>query len=297
MLKNFEDLRGLLAQSPTRTLVVAAAHDLHTLEAVKAASAQFPMKYILVGDGEKITEISQNLDMPLPVDSIMNANDDKTCAEIAVRLIREGRGDVLMKGILDTGTLLKAALDKKSGIRESSTMSHLAMLEVPDYHKLLAVTDAGMLPHPDLGQKVEIVNNAVIFLQRIGVANPKIAAVTASEKVNGKMPETEDAAALQAMCGKGEIPGCRLEGPLSFDLAVSAEAARIKGVDSDIAGDADVLLVPGVATGNIMCKALYLLGRSKMAGCILGAKAPIVLVSRGATSEEKLLSIMLCLCA
>ena len=292
---DFAELRGSLVSKDAKTLVVAAAHDVHTLEAVYAASDDFPMRYILVGDRERILEFSSKIGT-LPDDSsIIDCDDDASCAQEAVRLIREGRGDALMKGLLETGTLLKAVLDKDCGIREPGIMSHLAVLEVPSYHKLIVITDGGMITSPTLEQKAEIAKNAVTLLKRLGAGRPKIAAISFSESINEKFPETIDAAELTRMCERGELGECVLEGPISFDLAVSAESAKIKGYLSSISGDADVLLVPNITVGNVLAKGLLYWGGAKMAGCVVGAKVPIVLVSRGASSEEKLLSIMLCL--
>jgi len=295
MFKNFTELKGSLSASEPKTLVVASAHDKHTLEAVYEAVKSLPMKYILVGDKAKILEISRELGVSPAESDIVNTADDADCARKSIDLIREGRGNVLMKGLIETGTLLKAVLDKENGIRGTGTMSHLAVLEVPGYHKLVAVTDGGMIPHPTVEQKADIVRNAVSFFQGLGIARPQVAALAAAEAVSEKMPETIAAAELQAMCGRGELGDCVVEGPLSFDISVSKESAAIKKHPSKITGEVDILLVPAVATGNILCKGLLYWGGAKMAGCVLGAKVPIVLVSRGATAEEKLLSITLCL--
>ncbi|MCL2856125.1 MAG: phosphate acyltransferase [Oscillospiraceae bacterium] len=295
MFANFTELKDSLSASAAKTLVVASAHDKHTLEAVYEAVQSLPMKYILVGDKAKILEISRELGVTPAEGDIVDAADDAACACKAIDLIREGRGNVLMKGLIETGTLLKAALDKENGIRGTGTMSHLAVLEVPGYHKLVAVTDGGMIPHPTLEQKADIARNAIGFFQKLGVQKPQVAALAAAEAVSEKMPETQAAAELQAMCGRGELGECVVEGPLSFDISVSKESAAIKKHPSKITGEVDILLVPGVATGNILCKGLLYWGGAKMAGCVLGAKVPIVLVSRGATAEEKLLSITLCL--
>jgi len=286
----------LRAQSQ-KTIVVAAAHDIHTLEAVYSAAGEFPMQYILVGDRKRILDISSALGVRVAEDAIIDCGDSVGCARAAVSLIREGRGDVLMKGLIETGVLLKAVLDKDAGIRDSNVMSHLAILEIPAYHKVVMITDGGILTAPSMAQKVEIVRNAVAFLHRIGLRQPKIAALCASETVSEKIPETVDAAQLQAMCERGELGDCLLEGPISFDIAIEPEAARVKGSASKITGDVDVLLVPNITAGNVLAKGLISWGGARMAGCVVGAKAPIVLASRGATAEEKLLSILLCLCA
>ena len=292
MYKNFKDLNRNITDTQ-RTLVVAAAHDQHTLEAVYAAAKELGTRYILVGDREKIISISEELGVSPDPGAIADGIDDPGCASIAVDLIRNGSGNALMKGMIDTGTLLKAVLNKDSGIRGSGTLSHLALLESPGYHKLIGVTDGGMIPSPTPEQKVDIVKNAVGFFNDIGYTKPKVAALCASESVSPKIQETVDAAELQAMCRKGELGDCLLEGPISFDLAVSKESAEIKGFKSEISGETDILLVPNITVGNVFVKGQIYWAGAKMAGCIVGAEVPVVLVSRGASSEEKLLSILL----
>ena len=295
MYANFNEVRDSISAQAQRTLVVAAAHDAHTLEAVYAAATEFPMKYILVGDREEILKISNVLGYATSADSIIDVKGAAECAAEAVGVIGRGGGDVLMKGFLETGELLKAVLDKRSGIRDSSVMTHLAFLEIPTYHKLVTVTDGGMLTNPTLQQKADIVRLSVAFYQRLGFPGPKIAALCASESVSEKMPETVDAMELQKMCETGELGFCRLEGPISFDLAIDPESAKAKGFSSGITGETDIFLVPNITAGNVLCKGLIYLAGAKMAGCVLGASVPIVLVSRTATAQEKLYSIMLCL--
>ena len=273
---------------------MAAAHDEHTLEAVFKASSSLPMKYLLVGNKEKISFIAKESGHAVRDEDIVEADTNEDAAKKAVERIRSGQGDVLMKGILETGTLLKAVLDKEIGIRGSGTMSHCGIVEIPAYGKLVAVTDGGMIPYPNLEQKRDIVKNAVSFFHSLGVKRPKVAALAAVETVSAKMPETVDGQALKELFLK-EDWGCVLEGPISFDLAISKESALIKGYGSEVSGEVDILLVPNMVTGNVLSKSLLYWANAKMAGCVLGATAPIVLVSRGATVEEKFLSIMLCL--
>jgi len=292
MLKSFDELSGKIKET-SKTLVVAAPHDSHTLEAVFNAADKLQIRYILAGNREKIISISSELGFSTDPAAIIDCGDDADCACTATALIREGRGDALMKGSLETGVLLKAVLDKEAGIRGSGTLSHLAILEVPVYHKFIGITDGGMIPNPAVGQKADIAKNAAGYYRSIGYKCPKIAAICASEKVSPKMRDTLDAAELQAMCIRGELGNCLLEGPMSFDIAISEESALIKGVSSAVSGDADILLVPDITVGNVLAKGLIYWAGAKMAGCVLGAKAPIVLTSRGATTEEKLFSIML----
>jgi len=292
MLTSFKELRDSKSIT-SKTLVVAAAHDKHTLEAVNNAIKELGLNYILVGNREKILSLSSEISFTPNENNIVNCPDDEKCVREAVSLINDGSGDALMKGIVDTGTLLRAVLDRESGIRGSGTLSHLAVLETPAYHKLIGITDGGMIPNPTITQKIDIVKNTVSFFKHIGYETPKIAALCAGETENPKIPETVDAAELQEMCRKGTLGDCVLEGPLSFDIAVSRESADVKGFKSDISGETDILLVPNITVGNVLAKGLIYWAGAKMAGCILGARTPIVLTSRGASSEEKLLSIML----
>ena len=208
MFHNFEELKHSLSTDEPKTLIVAAAHDKHTLEAVYEAAESLPMKYILVGDRVKIEEISREMGKTPEV--VIDAIDDDDSAYKSVALIREGKGNVLMKGILETRTLLKAVLDKENGIRRkasgleshqvsSGTMSHLAMLEVPSYHKLISVSDGGMLPHPTLEQKADIIRNASKFYHRLGIKTPIIAALAAAEAVNVRVE--------QKSLGRGIVAG------------------------------------------------------------------------------------------
>ena len=295
MFKNFSELKNHALKKEPKTVVVAAAEDIHSLEAIRDAVSELSIAYKLVGDCEKILQISGEIGFNVDKAAIVNVNSHEDAAAKAVSLIREGAAEVLMKGKLQTGVLLKAVLDKQSGISAQGLLSHMAVLELPTYPRLMFITDGGMNIKPDLNQKKEIVENSVKFMAKLGYANPKVAALAAVETVSDKMQETLDAQALASMNKSGELGGCVLEGPLSFDLALSRESAAIKGFDSKICGEVDLFLTPDISSGNIMSKALIYLAGAKMAGCVLGALAPIVLVSRGASAEEKLLSILLTL--
>jgi phosphate butyryltransferase len=290
--RSFSELSDSVKAEPG-TLVVAAAHDEHTLEAVFAAVEKLGIRYVLVGNRERINSISSKLGILPKRGDIIDSEDDIDSAKRAVALIRDNGADALMKGILETRILLGEVLNRETGIRGTGTLSHLAVLEVAAYKKLICVTDGGMIPNPTLAQKADIAVNAATFCRQVGIKTPKIAALCATESVSPKIQDTVDAAKLQEMCQNGELGDCRLEGPISFDLAVSKESARIKGYKSDISGEADILLVPNITVGNVLSKALTYWAGAKMAGCVLGAKAPIVLASRGASAEEKLLSILI----
>jgi len=294
MIKNFIEL-SKSKKTVSKTLVVAAAHDKETLEAINIAERDFNIKYILVGDRNKIISESSNFGFSIASDKIIDTNGDEECVKVAVELIKNDAGDALMKGLLDTGALLKAVLNKKNDIRGTGVLSHMALLEVQKYNKLIGITDGGMIPNPTFEQKVSITTNAAKYFTGIGYDKPKIAALCASETVNEKIPETVDAAELQKQCQNGSLGDCILEGPVSFDIAVDKNSAQKKKYPGKIGGEADILLVPNITVGNVLAKGLIYWAGAKMAGCILGAKIPIVLASRGASAEEKVLSIMMSL--
>jgi phosphate butyryltransferase len=223
-----------------------------------------------------------------------NEPDFGRAAGFAVELVRSGSADVLMKGLLDTSILLKAALSREFGINAGRLTSHVAALEVPTYHKLLFVTDAAINIAPDLAAKLDIVANAVHAARSLGIERPKVAMLAAVEKINyEKMPCTVDAAVIAQMNRRGQVQGCVVDGPLALDNAVSAESARIKGLESEVAGDADILVAPDIEAGNILYKCLIDLGGARGAGVVMGAARPIVLTSRADSAGTKLASIAL----
>ncbi|HPW99827.1 MAG TPA: bifunctional enoyl-CoA hydratase/phosphate acetyltransferase [Sedimentibacter sp.] len=293
-LKNFRDLIEKVQKGESKKRVaVAAAHDEHTLEAVFRAAKDKLVEPLLVGNKEKIVEILKELDVEYDLGSIISTESDKESAEKTVELINEGKADFIMKGKLQTADLLRAVVDKEKGLRTGRVISHVAILEVPAYHKLIAVTDGGMMMYPNADEKKQILESAVDVFLAMGYECPKVAVLAAVETVNPKMPEAVDADILKKMNQSGEIKDCIVEGPISFDLTFSKESAEIKGYSSPVTGEADILLVPNITTGNIMSKALIEMAGATMAGMIVGAKVPIVLTSRGASSEEKYLSIVL----
>ncbi|WP_313343984.1 bifunctional enoyl-CoA hydratase/phosphate acetyltransferase [Sedimentibacter sp.] len=293
-LKNFKELIAKVQNNDTKKRVaVAAAHDEHTLEAVFKAVNDKLVEPVLIGDKGKIVEILNNLSVNFDENEIVHTSDDTEAAEKTVELINEGKADFIMKGKLQTADLLKAVVNKEKGLRTGSVMSHVAILEIPAYHKLIAVTDGGMMMYPNLEEKKQIIENVVNVFLAMGYESPKVAVLTAVETVNPKMPEAVDADNLKRMNQNGEIKNCIVEGPISVDLTFNKESAKIKGYESPVTGEADILIAPNITTGNIMSKALLEFADGTMAGMIVGAKVPIVLTSRGATSEEKYLSLVL----
>lgn len=276
-----------------RRVAVAAAQDEHTLEAVFKAREDNIVEPLLIGDTAGIREILAKLNVTLKDESIIAAEDDSASAYKAVELINKGQADFIMKGKLQTADLLRAVVDKEKGLGTGNVMSHFVINEIPSYHKLLVTTDGGMLMYPDLEKKKHIIENAVNTLIALGYDKPKVAVLAAVETVNPKMIETLDAAELKRMNENGELKNCIVEGPISYDLAMSRESAKQKGFKSEVSGDPDILIVPNITAGNILGKCLVYSANAKMAGFIVGAKAPIVLTSRNSSAEEKYLSLVL----
>ena len=275
-----------------KRMAVAAAGDEHTLEAVLHARKEGIVDPVLVGDKAIIDKVLAELGETVAEENIYDYADVKEAAEFAVKLVKEGKADFLMKGKLDTGVILKAVVNKENGLGQGRTMSHFTMFEVPTYHKILVPVDGGMVTYPTLEQKKDIINNTVETLISMGYDCPKVGVLACVEKLNPKMPETVEGNELKEMNKRGEIKNCIVEGPISYDCAVSKEIADFKGFNSPVAGDVDVLVAPNIHAGNIMGKMLACTCKARMAGFIVGAKCPIVLTSRGSSAEEKYLSIV-----
>lgn len=274
-------------------MAVAAAGDPHTMEAALRAAAEGIARPILVGDKAIIDAALRELGGAAAPEDIYDVPDPAESARFAVQLVREGKADFLMKGKLDTSVLLRAVVDKACGLGAGKVMSHFTAFEVPSYHKLLLPVDGGMVTYPSLEQKKEIIENTVGALRAMGYDMPKVGVLACVEKLNPKMPETVEADALKTMNREGKITDCIVEGPISYDCAVSREIAAFKGYESPCAGDCDVLVAPNIHAGNIMGKMLAVTAGAKMAGFIVGARCPIVMTSRGSTPVEKYLSIVI----
>lgn len=272
-------------------MAVAAAGDEHTIEAVLDAREKGIISPILVGDKPLIDAALAKFGATVPAEDIYDVADLAEAAKFAVSLVREGKANLLMKGKLDTSVMLRPVVNKETGIGKGGVMSHFTAFEVPSYHKLLVPVDGGMVTYPTLEQKKAIIENTVGALRAMGYDEVKVGVLACVEKVNPKMPETVEADALKQMNLRGEITGCIVEGPISYDCAVSKEIAEFKGFHSPVAGDVDVLVAPNIHAGNIMGKMLACTAGAKMAGFIVGAQCPIVLTSRGSSPLEKYNSI------
>ncbi len=293
MIKHLSQLVELAKNKTKQRVAVAAAGDHHVLEALKNAVEEDIIEPVLIGDPEKIKGIANELGFNIESFEIIEEQDNFNASLTACKLIGAGKADILMKGLVSSGILLKAVLDKQHGLRKGAVLSHVALFESPYYHKLLGVTDAAMNVNPDLMEKIAIIKNAVDVFHGMGNSNPKVAIVGSVETVNPKMEATMHAATISMMNYRKQIKGCIIDGPLAIDGAVSKRAAELKGIESHVAGDVDLILTPDIDGGNILYKSMAFLGGATSAAVIMGAKVPIVLTSRGDTERTKFLSIAL----
>jgi phosphate acetyltransferase len=257
--------------------------------AVEAAQRGL-IKPLLVGPAARIREIAASAGIDLGDLEIVDVAHSHESAAKAVALIKEGRAEILMKGSLHTDELMSAIVSREGGLRTARRISHVFVMDVPTYHKVLMVTDAAINIAPTLEDKVDICQNAIDLAISLGLEKPKLAILAAVETVTSKMPATIDAAALCKMAERGQITGGLLDGPLAFDNAISKEAAQTKGIRSEVAGDPDILLAPDLEAGNILAKQLSFLANADSAGMVLGARVPVVLTSRADNVRSRIAS-------
>lgn len=272
-MKNFDELLKAAQEKARRkmpVLAIAQANDHHVEEAVAHAEQLGLIKGLRI-----------------------QKDDDAEGAAAAVAAVRSGEAQFLMKGLLQTPVIMKAVLNKEAGLRTGRALSHACVFEIPGWHKLVALTDVALNVAPDAARKADIIRNQILMMHALGVARPKVAALAAIENVNPDMPATLDARALQEMAERGELGECDVQGPLALDLAVSPESGQIKKVTGPVVGDADVLLAPDLEAGNMLFKGLVYFAKARPAGLIMGAKCPIVLLSRADSADAKLMSIAL----
>ncbi|HZN01898.1 MAG TPA: bifunctional enoyl-CoA hydratase/phosphate acetyltransferase [Pyrinomonadaceae bacterium] len=245
---------------------------------------------LLVGPADKIAEVAKSAQIDLGDLPIVDVPHSHASAAKAVELIREGKAEILMKGSLHTDELMSAIVSREGGLRTGRRISHVFIMDVPTYHKVLIVTDAAINIAPTLEDKVDICQNAIDLANSLGLTRPKVAILAAVETVTSKMPATIDAAALCKMAERGQITGALLDGPLAFDNAISTQAAETKGIRSAVAGDPDILLAPDLEAGNILAKQLSFLANADSAGMVLGAKVPVILTSRADSVRSRIAS-------
>ena len=294
MFKNFAQIVDKATKTDGKTIAVAAANDVNTLSTFAIAQKRGLAKGILVGDKEQIETLAKENDIDLSGQEIVHAADDKEAAAKACSLVRQGKAEVLMKGLVKTSTFLKAVLDNENGLRSGKLLSHVFVFEDKLRDKLVLLTDGGINIRPTLEEKAEIVKNSVKLFEAMGGKDAKVAALAAIENVNEKMSETVDARKLQEMSEAGDL-GCFVQGPLALDNAISEEAAKVKGLTGEVVGKADILLAPDIASGNLLGKSLMFYGQTANAGTVVGTTAPVIFLSRADDEETKLNSIALCL--
>ncbi|QUH31793.1 phosphate butyryltransferase [Vallitalea guaymasensis] len=293
MVCKFEDIMKLAKTKEPKVLSVAVAQDIDVLISVKMAIEEGIIKAILVGDKEEILKIAKQIDFNVEDVEIIDEKDKVEACNIAVKKVTDKEADMVMKGIIDTAVILKAVLNKEANLRTGRVLSHVGVMDIPGYERVLLISDAAMNIEPDLMTKKQIIDNSVIVARSIGINEPKVAMLCAKEKVNEKMQATVDAKELEEMNKRGEIHNCIVGGPLALDNAVSVEAANHKKIDNPVAGKADILIVPSIEAGNVLYKSLVFLANAKAAGVIVGAKVPIVVTSRADTEISKINSIAL----
>lgn len=294
MSKTFDDLISKVKEIPMKKVSVAVAQDSAVLEAVRAAKDRQIADAILVGDESKIRAIAADIQVDISDFEIVNAEDDIEASLAAVKLVHEGKADMYMKGLIDTKHFLKSVLDKEVGLRTGKPLSHVCVFDIEGIDHLLFLTDVAFIPYPTLEDKVNIISNTLEITKACGIECPKVAPLAAVEVVNPKMPATVEAAELTRMNKDGEITGCVVDGPLSLDLAIDAEAAKHKGATGrPIQGDADILLFPDIHAGNLVYKAIVHTAKLKNGNILTGTKAPVILTSRSDSMEVKVNSLAL----
>lgn len=294
MTQSFGELVERSKNVGQKKIVLVGAEDREGIIALKEAKSRGIATPVLVGDSVKIKEILEELSFEA---EIIEAGSPAEASEIGVKLVRDGKASILMKGMVKTSYLLKAVLNKEWGLRKGKILSHIAALDVPALDRLVFVSDGGMVIKPDLETKKEIINNSVLFLNKLGYEKPKVAVISAVEVVNPDIPATLDASVLAKMSDRGQIKNCIVDGPLGLDNALSMVAARVKKVSGEVAGMADLLIVPDINSGNFLGKSAIYLAGGTIAGLILGAAAPIIIVSRADSADSKLASIAMAVCS
>lgn len=293
-IRTLGELVSFIQKSDPPTLVVVCANDYHNVAAVKEAVDEQLVKAVLVGNESEIFSLCHDHNIDPGSFKIIDRPQDNEAAMFAIELIRQGRADILMKGLISTDRFMKAVLDKEKGLVEpGKLLTHVTVIENKNYHKLLIVSDVAVLPLPSLNQKILMINYLVNTAYALQIEYPKVAVIAPTEKIIPSIISTTDAASLSEMNMRGEIQGCIVSGPLAVDVALNAEAARIKGINSPVAGDADCLLFPNIDAGNVFYKTNTVLARSETAAILVGARVPAVLSSRGDSILTKLYSIAL----
>jgi phosphate butyryltransferase len=290
--ENFYQVIEAVKELPSCRLCVAAADDEAVLEAVRDSRREGLVDFTLIGPEEKIWRMAMKVSLNLQGIDIIDIADPVAAANRAVKEVANGQADILMKGMVNSSDFLRAVINPEGGMRRDRILSHMAIYEVPGYYRLIYLTDGGLNVSPNLEQKKVIMQNAIEFLNSVGLTEPKVAVLSANEKVDPKVPATVDALALKEMASEA-FPDAVVDGPTPLDIAVSLEAALHKGIDSPVAGKADLLMAPNIEAGNLLGKAIIYFAGARMAGLVLGALRPVILTSRNEPPMGKMASIAL----
>jgi phosphate butyryltransferase len=293
-MSKLSEIESLVKSKKNFHMAVAYGQDEDTILAVKRAVEEKIVDAIMVGDEKAIRDLCAKLKVDPGLFQIVNEPDEKKSGDKAVRLIIDGKAQILMKGLISTPYYLKPILNKEYNlVGKDGVLSHTAILETPTYDKLLLVSDVAMIPYPDLNQKVQMIHYNVKIAAKLGIENPRVAVLTANEKVSDRMPCTMEAAVLSKMAERKQIKGAIVDGPLALDVAISKHALEVKGLKSPVEGYADILIMPNIEAGNIFYKATTLLARGKLAAVVTGAPFPAILTSRADDDDSKYYSIVL----
>jgi phosphate butyryltransferase len=293
MVKSLDELVAAARSEGPASIAVAAGQDPDVLQALKQAQSMGLAEGILVGDRSRMEPMVERVGLELAPDRLIHEPDQAQAAKKAIALIREGRASLLMKGKINTSTLIRAVLDRETGLRTGRLLSQVIVFQVPGIQRLMVMTDAAINIAPNLAQKAEICRNAIEVAHAIGVARPNLAVLCALEFVNPEMPATLDAAGLTLMNRRGQISGAYVEGPIALDSPLSRFAAERKGIDSPLVEATDIFLAPDIEAANILYRAILYFARGESGGIVLGARVPLILLSRAETPETKIRSIAL----
>ncbi len=293
-VKVLDDLITLAQNKPRKRMVVAYAQDPNTIGAVSMAVDKKIVDATLVGDREKIVALCKEHSIDPEKFEIVHEPEEQEAGFTSVKLINQGKADLIMKGLISTDKYMRAILNKQFGLLPpGAILSHVSLVEVPAYHKLLIIGDVAIIPEPDLNQKIAITNYLIDAAHAIGIETPKVALIAATEKTNPKMRACVDASIISKMCDRGQIKGAKVDGPLALDVAVEKESCDIKGIKSEVGGDADCLVFPDIVSGNVFYKSMTKLANSELGAIVTGANKPAILSSRGDSEKTKLYSIAL----
>ena len=293
-MRKLSEIENLVKAKKNCRMVVAYGQDEDTILAVKRAVEEKIVDAIMVGDEKVIRDLCAKLKVDPGLFEIVNEPDEKKSGDKSVRMIIDGKAQILMKGLISTPYYLKPILNKDYNlVGKDGVLSHTAILEIPTYDKLLIVSDVAMIPYPDLNQKVQMINYNIKIAAKLGIENPKVAILTANEKVSDKMPCTMEAAVISKMAERKQIKGAIVDGPLALDVAISKHALEVKGLKSPVEGYADILIMPNIEAGNIFYKATTILAKGMLAAVVTGAPFPAILTSRADDDDSKYYSIVL----